>query len=121
MSETMQARDPNKVDIYDTTGRDGLQTVGVSMTPEERVRMSLQLEGIGVDIIEAGFPASGEATTNHELEVVQAVAVALDSAKVAALCRLRPGDIENGWAGVEPAKDNGGARLHTSFPPRTYR
>lgn len=114
MSEQIPTRDPNKVDIYDTTGRDGLQTVGVSMSREDRVKMSLQLESIGVDIIEAGFPASGEATTNHELEVVQAVAVAVDSAKVAALCRLRPGDIENGWAGVEPGKDNeGGVRLHT--------
>jgi 2-isopropylmalate synthase len=84
------------------------------MTIEDRVKMSLQLENIGVDIIEAGFPASGEATTNHELKVVEAVAVAVDSAKVAALCRLRPGDVENGWAGVEPAKDNeGGVRLHT--------
>ncbi|HUY84923.1 MAG TPA: alpha-isopropylmalate synthase regulatory domain-containing protein [Candidatus Dormibacteraeota bacterium] len=112
MSEIV--RDPNKIDIYDTTGRDGLQTVDVSMSLEDRVMMSQQLESIGVDIIEAGFPASGEATTNHELEVVQAVAVAVDSAKVAALCRLRPADIENGWAGVEPAKDNsGGVRLHT--------
>lgn len=113
MQETPVA-DPNKIDIYDTTGRDGLQTAGVSMTLEQRVAMSLQLEDIGVDIIEAGFPASGEATTNHELEVVQAVAVAVDAAKVAALCRLRPGDIVNGWAAVEPAKDNpGGVRLHT--------
>jgi 2-isopropylmalate synthase len=114
MSETIETRDPNKVDIYDTTGRDGLQTVGVSMSLEDRVKMSRQLESIGVDIIEAGFPASGEATTNHELEVVRAVAVAIDSAKVAALCRLVPADIENGWAGVEPGKDNsGGVRLHT--------
>jgi 2-isopropylmalate synthase len=114
MSEQIPTRDPNKVDIYDTTGRDGLQTVGVSMSQENRVRMSLQLESIGVDIIEAGFPASGEATTDHELEVVQAVAVALNGAKVAALCRLEPADIENGWAGVEPGKDNsGGVRLHT--------
>jgi 2-isopropylmalate synthase len=114
MSETIETRDPNKVDIYDTTGRDGLQTVGVSMGLEDRVEMSRQLDSIGVDIIEAGFPASGEATTKHELEVVKAVAVAVDSAKVAALCRLRPADIENGWAGVEPGKDNsGGVRLHT--------
>lgn len=107
-------RDPNKIDIYDTTGRDGLQTVGVSMNLEDRVEMSRQLDSIGVDVIEAGFPASGEATTNHELEVVKAVALAVDSAKVAALCRLRPMDIVNGWKAVEPAKDNsGGVRLHT--------
>jgi 2-isopropylmalate synthase len=110
MSETI--RDPGKVDIYDTTLRDGLQTVGVSMDIASRVEVAKQLNDVGVDVIEAGFPGSGPATGEHELLAVQAVAVAVDSAKVAALCRLVPGDVENGWAAVEAAQDKAGARLH---------
>src|ERR1039458_7375584 len=110
MSEVM--RDPNRVDIYDTTLRDGLQTVGVSMDIAGRVEVAKQLDRIGVDVIEAGLPGSGPATGEHELEAVQAVAMAVDSVKVAALCRVVPGDIENGWAAVEPARERGGARLH---------
>ena len=50
MSE-MLARDPNKIDIYETTLRDGLQTVGVNMNIPGRIEVASQLDRIGVDVI----------------------------------------------------------------------
>ncbi len=46
----------NKLIIFDTTLRDGEQSPGASMTQEEKIRIAKQLERLGVDIIEAGFP-----------------------------------------------------------------
>ena len=47
--------------IFDTTLRDGEQSPGASMTFEEKLRIALQLERLGVDVIEAGFAASSQA------------------------------------------------------------
>ena len=49
-----------QVTIFDTTLRDGEQSPGCSMTPAEKLRMAQQLEQLGVDVIEAGFPVSSE-------------------------------------------------------------
>ena len=46
--------------IFDTTLRDGEQAPGNTMTPEEKLRLARQLDALGVDIIEAGFPAASE-------------------------------------------------------------
>ena len=54
MSETEQ------VTIFDTTLRDGEQSPGCSMTADEKLRMARQLDRLGVDVIEAGFPVSSE-------------------------------------------------------------
>jgi hypothetical protein len=53
---------PNQVKVFDTTLRDGEQTPGVALTPEEKVKIAKQLDVLGVDVIEAGFPiaSSGE-------------------------------------------------------------
>ena len=59
--------------IFDTTLRDGEQAPGFSMRIDEKVRLALQLESIGVDIIEAGFPISSE----DDAEAVKRVAVAV--------------------------------------------
>ena len=112
MSETVQARDPNKVDIFDTTLRDGLQAIGVNIDIEGRVEIATQLDRMGVDVIEAGFPGSGKSNSEHELQAVQAVAIEIGRSTVASLCRAVPADIEKGWEAAEPAKDKGGARLH---------
>ena len=48
----------DRVFIFDTTLRDGEQTPGAAMTKEEKIRIALQLERLGVDIIEAGFAAA---------------------------------------------------------------
>ncbi len=112
MPETIQEPNPHKVDIFDTTLRDGLQAIGVNVDIEGRVEIATQLDRMGVDIIEAGFPGSGKANSDHEFEAVRAVAVEIGNATVASLCRAVPADIEKGWEAAEPAKDKGGARLH---------
>ena len=82
----------NRVTIFDTTLRDGEQSPGCSMLTPEKVRMALQLEKLGVDIIEGGFPIASVG----DFEAVQAISDAVKGAKVAALCRCRPTDIEAG-------------------------
>ena len=48
----------NKIIIFDTTLRDGEQSPGASMNTEEKIQIALQLQKLGVDVIEAGFPIS---------------------------------------------------------------
>ena len=49
---------PEKIHIFDTTLRDGEQSAGIAFTPEEKLEIAKQLQKLGVDIIEAGFPCS---------------------------------------------------------------
>jgi len=77
------------VAIFDTTLRDGEQSPGCSMNPAEKIRLARQLERLGADVIEAGFPIASPA----EMEAVQAVAAEVRSTRVAALCRAKPIDI----------------------------
>lgn len=107
-----QIYNPERVIIFDTTMRDGNQAIGVDMTIDGRIAIARQLDGMGVNVIEAGFPASGKANSSHEFEAVSAVANEISNATVAALCRALPQDIENGWGAIEAAKHKGGARLH---------
>jgi 2-isopropylmalate synthase len=80
----------NRITIFDTTLRDGEQSPGCSMHTPEKVRMALQLERLGADIIEAGFPIASKG----DFEAVQAIAAELKTARVAALCRAKTVDIE---------------------------
>lgn len=78
------------VRIFDTTLRDGEQTPGVSLTSESKLRIAKQLDRLGVDSIEAGFPVS----SNGESESVAAVAKAGLSCEVVALARANRNDID---------------------------
>ncbi|MGH9473829.1 MAG: 2-isopropylmalate synthase [Terriglobales bacterium] len=80
---------PENVLIFDTTLRDGEQAPGFSMSPEGKLQLARQLEALGVDVIEAGFPVSSEA----DFAGVEAVARACRRARVAALARAVEGDI----------------------------
>ncbi len=80
----------DRVTIFDTTLRDGEQSPGCSMHTGEKVRMALQLERLGVDVIEAGFPIASPG----DFEAVQEISAAVKTAKVAALCRAKSIDIE---------------------------
>ena len=80
----------DRVTIFDTTLRDGEQSPGCSMHTAEKVRMARQLERLGVDIIEAGFPVA----SHGDFEAVTAIAAEVRGAKVAALCRAKAGDVE---------------------------
>src|SRR3989441_6270812 len=78
-----------RITIFDTTLRDGEQSPGCSMTPAEKVRLARQIERLGADIIEAGFPIASAG----EVDSVRAVAEEIRSVKVAALARAKEPDI----------------------------
>src|ERR1700756_4162427 len=95
-----------QVIIFDTTLRDGEQSPGCSMTPTEKLRMAHQLERLGVDVIEAGFPVSSEG----DFCAVQAVARQVRRPVIAALARSRREDVERAWQAVQAAAH---PRIHT--------
>ncbi|MEW6079242.1 MAG: 2-isopropylmalate synthase [Thermodesulfobacteriota bacterium] len=94
-----------RVYIFDTTLRDGEQSPGASMNVNEKLRIASRLEELGVDIIEAGFPAASKG----DLEAVSAVAEKLTVTEVAGLARTNKEDIDKAWAAVCNAKK---PRLH---------
>ncbi len=92
--------------IFDTTLRDGEQSPGASMTREEKVRIARQLERMGVDVIEAGFPAA----SNGDFEAVRAVADAIRESTVCGLARAIKTDIDRTGEALHGA---GNTRIHT--------
>jgi 2-isopropylmalate synthase len=92
--------------IFDTTLRDGEQAPGFSMRIEEKIRLARQLEKLGVDIIEAGFPISSE----DDAEAVRRVAQSVTEPVVAALARCAAGDVDKAGASIAPARRS---RIHT--------
>jgi 2-isopropylmalate synthase len=111
------ATDKTRVIVFDTTLRDGEQTPGVNLNLSEKLEIAKQLDMLGVDIIEAGFPAASPG----DFEAVRAVAENV-SCGVAALCRCVEDDIRSGWEAVKAAKR---PRLHifiaTSEIHMTYK
>jgi 2-isopropylmalate synthase len=95
-----------KLIIFDTTLRDGEQSPGASMTPEEKLRIAKALEKMKVDIIEAGFPVSSEG----DFLAVQGIARAVKDSVVCGLARANKLDINR--AG-EALKDANASRIHT--------
>ncbi|PCH83711.1 MAG: 2-isopropylmalate synthase [Piscirickettsiaceae bacterium] len=95
-----------KLIIFDTTLRDGEQSPGASMTPEEKLRIAKALEKMKVDIIEAGFPISSEG----DFLAVQGIARAVKDSVVCGLARANKLDINR--AG-EALKDANASRIHT--------
>src|SRR5262249_59116330 len=87
------------VQIFDTTLRDGEQSPGFSMHREEKLRLARQLEQLGVDVIEAGFPIASPG----DLEAVRAVAAEIRGCKVAALARALQEDVDAALRALEPA------------------
>ncbi|MEM2986865.1 MAG: 2-isopropylmalate synthase, partial [Nitrososphaerota archaeon] len=77
--------------IFDTTLRDGEQTPGVSLTPEEKLIIAKQLDKLGVDVIEAGFPA----TSKGEIEAIKLIANENLKAEICALSRTTKSDIDS--------------------------
>jgi 2-isopropylmalate synthase len=79
-----------RITIFDTTLRDGEQSPGIALQPDEKAEIAAQLERLGVDVIEAGFPISSPG----DFEGVRAVAAAVTRPTVAALARTEPDDLE---------------------------
>ncbi len=96
----------DKIYIFDTTLRDGEQSPGASMNTAEKVRIATQLEKLGVDAIEAGFPAASEG----DFEAVSEVARKVVNSEVVALARASIHDIERAWKAVCHAAR---PRIHT--------
>jgi len=96
----------NKVYIFDTTLRDGEQSPGASLTIDEKLIIAKQLERLGVDIIEAGFPISSEG----DFKAVKLIAKNIKNSIVCGLSRALPKDIDVCWEAVKEAKY---PRIHT--------
>jgi len=96
----------NRVIIFDTTLRDGEQSPGASMNTGEKLRLATQLEKLGVDVLEAGFPAASEG----DLEAVSEIAGKLQKTEVAALARTSKTDIDQAWQAIRHAAK---PRIHT--------
>ncbi|UTA68157.1 2-isopropylmalate synthase [Emticicia sp. 21SJ11W-3] len=97
-----------KIYVFDTTLRDGEQVPGCQLTTDEKVMIAKQLEKLGVDIIEAGFPISSPGDFNS----VVAVSKAVTEPTVCALSRAIKGDIESAAEALKYAKR---PRIHTGI------
>ncbi len=98
----------NKIFIFDTTLRDGEQVPGCKLNTKEKVELALQLEELGVDIIEAGFPISSPG----DFESVEQISKTLKRATVCGLSRAVQKDIETAGAALKHAKF---PRIHTGI------
>ncbi|MDP2269018.1 MAG: 2-isopropylmalate synthase, partial [Deltaproteobacteria bacterium] len=96
----------DRVFIFDTTLRDGEQSPGASMNLDEKMRLARQLEKMGVDIIEAGFPVASEG----DFQAVRQIAREIKVAQVAALARADRADIDRAWEAIREAAH---PRIHT--------
>ena len=88
-----------RITIFDTTLRDGEQSPGCSMNVQEKVRLGRQLDRLGVDVIEAGFPIASDG----DFAAVQAVAAAVPRPRIAALARAVRHDIERAAQALQSA------------------
>lgn len=95
-----------KIKIFDTTLRDGEQSPGCSMNFSEKMEMAKQIELLGVNVIEAGFPVSSP----DDFESVKAIAQMVKDASVAGLARCVEGDIQRCYDAV---KHGVAPRIHT--------
>ena len=94
-----------RIIIFDTTLRDGEQSPGASMNIDEKITMARQLARLGVDVIEAGFPAASDG----DFEAVKQVAAEVRGTEIAALARTSKEDIDRAWEAVREAAS---PRLH---------
>ncbi len=95
-----------RVYIFDTTLRDGEQSPGVSLSPDEKYQIAKQLAKLGVDVIEAGFPIASEG----DFEGVRLIAKEIKGPTICALARAVDMDIDRALKALEPAEK---PRVHT--------
>ncbi len=107
-TKKIMLHDPNRVYVFDTTLRDGEQVPGCQLTTPEKIEIARELEALGVDIIEAGFPASSPGDFQSVVEIAKAV----NNPTVCALTRAHKGDID---AAVEALKFAKRPRIHTGI------
>lgn len=107
------------IHIFDTTLRDGEQCPGAAMTVEQKVRIAMQLEALGVDVIEAGFPV----ISDGDFQAVRTVAERTESSRVCGLARCVEKDILAVHEAVAPAGNRGRIHLVLATSPihRQYK
>jgi 2-isopropylmalate synthase len=88
-----------RITIFDTTLRDGEQSPGCSMNVAEKQRLARQLDRLGVDVIEAGFPIASDG----DFSAVQAISAEIRRPIICGLARAVPQDIERAWAALKGA------------------
>jgi len=98
--------DMDHVVIFDTTLRDGEQSPGATLNTDEKLEIAKQLARLGVDVIEAGFPASSPG----DLDAVRRVATEVRGPVICGLARCVKGDIDAAWEAIQPAERR---RIHT--------
>ncbi|MCQ2008375.1 2-isopropylmalate synthase [Sporolactobacillus sp. STSJ-5] len=107
-----------KVEIYDTTLRDGEQSPGCSLNEHEKVQVAQQLERLNVDVIEAGFPAASP----DDFKAVHNISNIVKNSTVTGLARSKKADIDAAW---EALKQTANPRIHvfiaTSPVHMTYK
>src|SRR5881409_398667 len=96
----------DRVQIFDTTLRDGEQSPGISLNTQEKLEIAQQLAKLGVDVIEAGFPI----TSPGDFEAVQAISRQVEGPVIAGLARAHVGDVDAAWGAV---RDAARPRIHT--------
>ena len=96
----------NHVKIFDTTLRDGEQAPGFSMTSGQKLAMAEALEGLGVDIIEAGFAAASPG----DFDAIKTIAETIKDSTICSLARCNEGDIRASGEAIMPARSG---RIHT--------
>ncbi len=96
----------NRIIIFDTTLRDGEQSPGMSMTREEKLLVAEVLDGMGIDVIEAGFAMASDG----DFEAVKAIAETAKNAVICSLARAKEADIRRAAEALKKARR---ARIHT--------
>lgn len=89
-----------KIDIFDTTLRDGEQSAGINLNTAEKIEIAKQLERLGVSIIEAGFPASSPG----DFDAVNRIAGTVKNSIVTGLARCVQKDIDTTWEAIKIAE-----------------
>ena len=98
--------DKNKIIVFDTTLRDGEQSPGCSMNTEEKIKIALQLEKLGVDVIEAGFAAASPG----DFDAISRIAEIVKKSSICSLARAIDNDIKQAGLAVCKAQNH---RIHT--------
>jgi len=96
----------NNIIIFDTTLRDGEQSPGASMNTEEKIQIALQLQRLGVDVIEAGFAAASPGDS----DAISRISEVVEQSTVCSLARALPNDIKEAAKAIQKAKYQ---RIHT--------
>ena len=95
----------DKIIIFDTTLRDGEQSAGAALTIPEKLDIARQLEKLGVDVIEAGFPIASPG----DLEAVPSISREIRGSSICALSHAQPQAVDTAWEGIKDAAE---PRIH---------